>query len=548
MDGPARLGTRDAQTRAVAPRTSQMVRVGALDDHAEAEADRIAESSVAALRDRRPGLTAAGTPAPSRIRRAPDAAPTIRRSIYLFNEDDAIYKDTEFDDLELAFISKVGNGSIFVEYSAVERLSNSTALRSLKARYIQSVVAKTMPKKPLVKPGDLGVQPTNHKQQQNEKVKKGMNKLRAKAQHLQSMDRAVDLRSDVRDSVRNDTAEGRQFVQDLGQVYFYDRDDGELTHADLDANFLSIVVCDALYGGPRQLRTGGGSRLPAPVGLLWVAGAGNLDRDQVLQVIGVDVADLPKYRRVGIRHVDWGAYQRHVDETADANKYVFASNDNSIQALYVSYVETARASNSRVQVDGVAYADDAFLATDPNSDAGQKMTAAYGTLGTVTADSGWITGTHLTARGRGKGQTSAMKGWNALGAAAYANTFLAKQYDLAQNWEWLHIRGAQLGGFTDGTNLVAGLYTTNSAMIPFEAMIERWARAGPAAFQARFLAHGIVGSFCTQIELQIRANDHPELGTLDAHSLATFDPLTGSVVDKLGAEMIKRLIDRNVHG
>ena len=139
-----------------------------------------------------------------------------------------------------------------------------------------------------------------------------------------------------------------------------------------------------------------------------------------------------------------------------------------------------------------------------------------------------------------------MGGWNALGAAAYGNVFLGQRYDLTQNWEWLHIRGAQLGGVTNGTNLVAGLYVTNSAMIPFEAMIERWARADPTRFEARFLARGISGAFCHRIELQIRANGHGQLGDLPESVLASFDPVSGRVVDRLAGEFMKPAIDQRV--
>jgi len=40
-----------------------------------------------------------------------------------------------------------------------------------------------------------------------------------------------------------------------------------------------------------------------------------------------------------------------------------------------------------------------------------------------------------------------------------------------QRWEWLHIRGAGLGGKTDSTNLVAGARDSNTHMIPFESNI-----------------------------------------------------------------------------
>ncbi|MBD2358718.1 DUF4157 domain-containing protein [Tolypothrix sp. FACHB-123] len=69
---------------------------------------------------------------------------------------------------------------------------------------------------------------------------------------------------------------------------------------------------------------------------------------------------------------------------------------------------------------------------------------------------------------RGGGQIQAM---NKTNAAAYA---YGKEITgaLEKNWEWLHIQGAGLGGETASTNLVAGTYSANSHMIPFEGQIK----------------------------------------------------------------------------
>src|SRR5690606_28456733 len=95
-------------------------------------------------------------------------------------------------------------------------------------------------------------------------------------------------------------------------------------------------------------------------------------------------------------------------------------------------------------------------------------------------------GTNLTTVDRGEGQMAARDKWNALGAAAYANRQFGTNYDLNQNWEWLHIQGAQIGGQTIGSNLVPGLFVTNSLMIPYENMIKQWAQTDPTRFWAKF--------------------------------------------------------------
>ncbi len=75
--------------------------------------------------------------------------------------------------------------------------------------------------------------------------------------------------------------------------------------------------------------------------------------------------------------------------------------------------------------------------------------------------------------GRGDGQYANMANTNATGYAYLANVPGWQ----TQRWEWLHIRGAGLGGATDSTNLVAGTRDANTHMIPFESNIRTLATA-----------------------------------------------------------------------
>jgi len=223
--------------------------------------------------------------------------------------------------------------------------------------------------------------------------------------------------------------------------------------------------------------------------------------------------------------------------------------------FYESTATTGRSSNSRIQTAGQSFTDAEFATIDPVRDAAfvRELAASYAQL-TVTPDTGWINGTEMTAsRDRGPGQAKAMKLWNALGAAAHANRFLGTAYDLAQNWEWLHVRGAQIGGQTEMGNLVPGFYTTNSAMIPFENMIKEWSTSDPGRFQARFQAVGVNGAFATTIKLSIRTlarldpltgevRGHLTLGEVES-PLLDFDPLGGRVVDRLAGLFVKRHVD-----
>lgn len=78
----------------------------------------------------------------------------------------------------------------------------------------------------------------------------------------------------------------------------------------------------------------------------------------------------------------------------------------------------------------------------------------------------------IKKKGRGDGQDAAMRNIN---ASAYALA-LGDPNAAATDWEWLHLRGAALGGGTNSTNLVLGTKAANSHMIAFEKDIEAIAK------------------------------------------------------------------------
>lgn len=72
---------------------------------------------------------------------------------------------------------------------------------------------------------------------------------------------------------------------------------------------------------------------------------------------------------------------------------------------------------------------------------------------------------NFIAVGRGQGQAAAMEGTNARG---YAWWYGFAGWDTTQ-WEWLHVRGAGLGGATNSGNLVLGTRDANTQMMPYES-------------------------------------------------------------------------------
>ena len=88
-------------------------------------------------------------------------------------------------------------------------------------------------------------------------------------------------------------------------------------------------------------------------------------------------------------------------------------------------------------------------------------------------------------------------------------------------------------------------------MIPFESMIERWAdtankKGQPNSVEAGSWPGGVPRVFCDRIELYVKTTGHYDLGTLPEFKLASFDPMTGRIIDKLANELVKREINRQV--
>ena len=143
----------------------------------------------------------------------------------------------------------------------------------------------------------------------------------------------------------------------------------------------------------------------------------------------------------------------------------------------------------------------------------------------------------FAARQRGLGQQAAMNNTNARGYAWATGT---GGWDTTQ-WEWLHIRGASLGGATDATNLVVGTRDANTHMIPFESNLKSLAKMAreDAYFYgldvtwnvaARTLPHK-VGTISISWTLTVSEAAPEELEELTGE--ARFSPLaTGSVLSK----------------
>lgn len=417
----------------------------------------------------------------------------IQRAVYLANQDDLIYKHSSGGPEEYAFVQKASDRSAYyLEYGRLVAL--------------QKAVAALAPKFP------------------NER------KLN------QWFDELVG-------NARGGDADAQTVLNLMGPVLVEENNVMTDVTARLAPVVLGHFALTAGTNGPQYNNVGGGSRLPRASGMLLVRN--DVDRKAMLQWLGVDDETLS--------NVEVKSFSAHAMASAAqemrgmpgtfTNVLELKADPKSPQPdmVYGSTVRVTRSANARVICAGATYADDLhdlLLAAAPG------VAASFNALPAVTADSGWVPGTRLVTVDRGEGQVKAMKGWNALGAAAFANRQGLGPYDLGQNWEWLHVQGAQIGGATTGGNLVAGLYVTNSLMIPYETMVARWAQADPTHFWARFTATPAANGFASEMAIWIAAKDHQALGDFGETKLISFDPLAGRVVDKVANEMIKREMDR----
>jgi hypothetical protein len=150
------------------------------------------------------------------------------------------------------------------------------------------------------------------------------------------------------------------------------------------------------------------------------------------------------------------------------------------------------------------------------------------------------------ARDRGDGQYKNMGNTSAAGYAWLTNI----PNVLTQRWEWLHIRGAGLGGATDSTNLVAGTRDANTQMIPFESNI-RLLGTAVKNNASQFSRLHVIWSTANQIArhvwryIRIRWELIGTDAKVKTHGDAWFDAThTGSNISKKEVELLENALSQ----
>jgi hypothetical protein len=327
----------------------------------------------------------------------------------------------------------------------------------------------------------------------------------------------------------------KQYEADYGEVWQL-AEDGTLIKPKFNFLFFQQSLIHVLNNGGSIYWPGGSSnRNPRAIGKLF--SKGDLPKDQLLEKLGIPAKDQNKYNGVDLINLDEETFKRHRSQLLHDHENVVTLED---QLTYLSQQTQPRSKNARFRVNK-KYHKTEDIGID------QENLKAFNSLPEASSE-GWVNG--FTKIPRGEGQAKAMKNWNALGAAAFANKAFGKSLDLSQNWEWLHIRASQIGGKTVGGNLVAGLYGVNSNMIPYENLIKKWDAEDPGKLQVHFYPEGIfLRAFAEKIIMDIATNGHHKtLGNIPngAPMQVSFSTITGKVVDKLAAKIESIKLEQQV--
>ncbi|MCG8460063.1 MAG: hypothetical protein MI919_27590, partial [Holophagales bacterium] len=434
-------------------------------------------------RDPRTRETAPAEEGPSRRLRREQRRESVQRRPWLDDKTTGMYKDAKMVDTPLAFVTNAGgtkNLGVFIEYANLASLFGkigpifTSFLSAMKAKDTEAVVKQI----------------------------------------------AAGFSSSVND-----------LLGAVGKIYIEEgRNLVELPPKSVRAGIVLALVRLGAAQKPFIRNEGGGSRLPDAAGSLYIDRRMFKGKKDLLTSLGIpeeDLGDFSQVKEVLVDSFETALKQAAVDKAKGANTTAGTG------FVYASTVVARRSANRNVTAAGKDFDDD-FTGVGSPSQELTELTQSYESLDGPNPPE-WVAD---LAGGRDGDQISVMGRWNSLGVAAFHNKFRSANggpVPLDTNWEWLHIRGAQIGGETEQGNLIAGTFAANSEMIPFESQIQKWHQGNHGRIFGRFSARTRDRILADRIRIEIAAKDHPELGTIPMEAPLTVDffPLEGKVVDKL---------------
>ena len=281
--------------------------------------------------------------------------PVVQRSAYLANADDLIYGDSEDPRRELAYIGKLFNIDCFVPYPAVDKVRLWWANKAVRIAGLGVKLPKKGAKAGIKKPAQ---------------VRKGK-AAKAGGGGVIGREESYALRN-LMDDVQRDKSALADLTKELQGLYVLVG--GSLVPEPIDARWARAMADRILATGPQQMRTGGGSRLPSPVGK--VITSGPMSKDQLLTALGVPDEKKAAYAKVTVENAGPDGYLEAYDAARTAGANIIQTEDRAtgIWLFDASALQVGRSANSRIQVAGTSYGRDTdFLSIDPTKKKGQDI-------------------------------------------------------------------------------------------------------------------------------------------------------------------------------
>jgi hypothetical protein len=170
----------------------------------------------------------------------------------------------------------------------------------------------------------------------------------------------------------------------------------------------------------------------------------------------------------------------------------------AVDAVYVTTAGVRERKSANFYIGGKPYTRPQIEAKKDDA----EITAPYQQLKTKTPEK--QEAETFSRKDRGKGQADAMGKWSANAAVTASNIIDETAYDEDVAWEWLHIRGAGIGGKTAPGNLTPGTFDANSEMIPIENSIKKLRREPSVKrLRAELEPSAISGVFAKKIKMTI---------------------------------------------
>jgi len=205
-----------------------------------------------------------------------------------------------------------------------------------------------------------------------------------------------------------------------------------------------------------------------------------------------------------------------------------------IAGVYLTDEKSKTKKSKNLYINGIAYSKVDVAAKDPAT----IVTPFTVLSGKIPVKQETET---YTRKSRGKGQANAMGKWSANAAVVASNNINGTHFDETIAYEWLHLRGAGLGGTTVAGNLTPGTWSANSEMIPIERKIKSLS-SKPTVQNVKTIITplDVTGVFAKQINIHISVKYRDVADRKSADW--TVDAMRGTTYDKIHDKRLRQAL------